>query len=313
MSDRNNEGDGFEPIHLSDIQEAAYEEVFNTPDNERRFESLQGEGAAPADPFTEVFAGGAPPQAPPDASAAPAGGEGPVDPMANPQAPSPEAPQDPAQEAEALQRLQEEAMRLELEQKAQEEGFALGKAEGYEAGHAEGKEAAYAEGFAQGEKEGLEAGFAKGEVDGFEAARADAAQRLDALAAIAGQVESLWKNLVAANEEQLVRLVAKVAERVVLGHVATDNEVVKRAILEAFSMIPEPVEVTINVSPEDYAYIEVVKEEFFQQVRELKQVSVVSDPSVGRGGARIETAAGEVDTGIEARLEAVTRALMQAR
>ena len=59
--------------------------------------------------------------------------------------------------------------------------------------------------------------------------------------------------------------------------------------------------------------LEVVKEDFFQQVRELKQVSVVSDPSVARGGARIETAAGEVDTGIESRLEAVTRAVMQGR
>lgn len=293
--------DGFEPINLSGIKQDPYES-FDVPFPEGKFEALHA-GKENPEEFVQLFP--PKPRGPKATTHAPSkvpadAGPGPQDPGA-----------DAAAEAETVKRLAEEAKRLEIEQKAYDEGCARGEKAGYDAGFAEGKGEAHAEGFAEGEKEGLEAGFAKGEVDGFEAARAEAAERLTALASLIGGVESLWDNLIRANEAQIVSLVCKVAEKVVLGRVAVDDEMVKRAILDAFSLIPEPVDVTISVSPEDYAYIEVVKEDFFQQVRGLKQVSIVSDPSVARGGARVETVSGEVDAGIESRLAAVTRSVIE--
>ncbi len=262
-------------------------------------------GGEDGDSVAGAMDGPAPPAPDPDADS--------PEPGAEPAAPAPGEPVDPAAVLEAAARKAEaeaEAARVAaLEQTAREEGFRKGEAEGFEAGRIAGEELGFKEGVARGEKEGLEAGFAKGELDGFEAAKVEAERKLGALGKLMEGLDELWPNLIRANEAQIVALVGKVAEKVVGRVVETDNEVVKRAILQAFDTIPEPVEVTIRVCPEDYEYIEIVKEDFFREIKELKQVTVVSDPSVSRGGCRIETVAGEVDGTLESRVEAVLAAL----
>ena len=104
----------------------------------------------------------------------------------------------------------------------------------------------------------------------------------------------------------------KIAEKVVLGRVDLDHDMVKRSILNAFETIPEPAEVTLNINPDDYEYIELMKEDIFRQMNEIKNISVVSDPAVSRGGCKIETRSGNVDASLESRLDAVKDSILKA-
>ncbi|GAB6096683.1 hypothetical protein JCM14469_29360 [Desulfatiferula olefinivorans] len=153
--------------------------------------------------------------------------------------------------------------------------------------------------------------YARGEKDGFEAGLAEAREKTERLAALVGDVEGMWSRMVRRYESDIVALVLRVAEKVVYGRVETDKEIITRAILDAFQKIADPVHAVITVNPEDYEYIEVVKEDFFEAIKGLKQVTLVSDPLVAVGGCRIETPAGEVETDIEERLEAVKRCVIE--
>jgi flagellar assembly protein FliH len=113
-------------------------------------------------------------------------------------------------------------------------------------------------------------------------------------------------------EAELIELVKRISEKVIYGHTQIDNEIVKRAIVKSFELIPEPTEATISVSTEDYELIETAKEDLFETIKSLKNVSIVSDPSLARGGCRIETKAGEVDSDIASRLEAISSSIMEA-
>jgi flagellar assembly protein FliH len=154
-------------------------------------------------------------------------------------------------------------------------------------------------------------GFAKGEAEGIKAGRQRAQTHVEQMERILSELSRAWEQIIATHEKQIIGLVCKVAEMVVCGQVAIDEEVVKRSILNAFSAIPEPVDVSIEVNPTDYEFIETIKEDFFECIASLRDVSVAADPSVARGGCRIHTRSGQVDGTLQARLEAVQKALME--
>jgi flagellar biosynthesis/type III secretory pathway protein FliH len=162
------------------------------------------------------------------------------------------------------------------------------------------------------ERQGYEEGFAKGEQDGLAEGKVNALGMVERLEEILSDTESAWKNMIAAYETQIIDLISKTAEKVVYAQVQLDQEVVKRAILKAFDVVPEPVNVQINISPADYEYIDTIKEDFFSNIKGLKDVSVTPDSGICQGGCNIRTQSGEVDATLEARLETVRKSLMSA-
>lgn len=161
-------------------------------------------------------------------------------------------------------------------------------------------------------REAYDEGYANGEKEGYEAGVAAASEKTERLETLISEIETFWRDLIHSGEEQIIDLVARVSEKVVYGSVSVDNEIITRAIMDVFEKIPDPVEATITVNPLDYDYIEVVKDDFFECIKGLKQVRIVSDQLIAPGGCRIETKAGEVDTSIEERLEAVKRSIISA-
>ncbi len=162
------------------------------------------------------------------------------------------------------------------------------------------------------EKDAYEKGFANGEKEGLESGKKEAERIVTQLNGILSEIQHLWQNMVEKYEKEILELVCHAVEKVLYGQVAIDNAIVKKAILYAFEKIPEPVDVTININPEDYDYIEMIKEEILEQVKELQNVIVVSNPAVDRGGCKVETKSGEVDTSVFDRLEAIKKSIIEA-
>jgi len=159
-------------------------------------------------------------------------------------------------------------------------------------------------------QEAFAQGFAQGREEGFQAGVDEAREKTDHLLLILSDVENMWQRIVKVYEEKIIDLVARVAEKVVYGKVEVDKDIVTRAIMNAFEQIRDPVSATIAVHPLDYEYMEMVKEDFFEKIKGLKQVTLVSDPLINPGGCRIETPSGEVSTSIEERLEAVKQSII---
>jgi len=155
-----------------------------------------------------------------------------------------------------------------------------------------------------------EEGFLEGKNAGFAAGKAEADAIVEQMQSLLAEIERIWQHLTETYETQIVELVCRVSEKVVMGQAATDHEMIQRSIIDAFRMIPEPVEVTIEINPEDAEFIETTKEDFFKQVKALKHMALIPDPSVNPGGCRLKTRFGEVDATIESRLDAVHRTIM---
>lgn len=208
-----------------------------------------------------------------------------------------------------------------LEEQAREQGAAKGYAEGLEKGHSEGYEKGFEkgrqEGFAKGETHGFAKaepeGFAKGEAQGREKgekmSREAAADILDSLQKSLAAVDSLLNDMVDVHEQEILDLVFKVAEKVVHASLDTRNDLVHHAVLDALKTLSQPREIELSIAPEDYEYIEMVKDSFFGAAATLQHVAVKSDPMIPRGGCRIETDTACVSTDPKAKLAAVYEAV----
>ena len=91
-----------------------------------------------------------------------------------------------------------------------------------------------------------------------------------------------------------------------------DNQIVREAILEAFSVAVVRSEVSVRVNPEEVEYVKEIRPEFFDRISELRSITIESDPSITHGGCFMETAFGNVDARLETQLEKITKAVEQA-
>jgi flagellar assembly protein FliH len=223
-------------------------------------------------------------------------------------------------EAEPLPELPEET----IEEIAYREGFERGMADGMQEGEKkgfdqgkkkgeqEGFEKGHEEGFAKGEQEGFESGEKAGEEKGENETREKGSEILNSLEQTLSSADQTLELLVDRYEDRIISLVQQIAQKAVLAKIETDETVVRQMIIEALKTLVEPEEVVLNICPEDYEYIEMIKEEFFEQVESLNRISVRSDPSVLRGGCRIETRTGTVSTDPQSRLDAIFEAMKEA-
>ena len=222
-------------------------------------------------------------------------------------APDPEAEQ-ALRVAEALEEAQARGLAQGYEEgqaKGYEEGLAKGMEEGRSQGEAQGREAGYQDGFAQGETEGRTAGE--------ETAKQAAEQSLEALTQALTAVNNLTNDLVDSHEDGLLALVFQVAERVIQVQLDNRDDIVRSTIIDALKSLVRPDEVRLSVSPEDYEYVEMIKDSFFESVSSLEHVSVQSDPQVNRGGCKIETSTASVATDPATKLAAIRDAFEKDR
>lgn len=161
-------------------------------------------------------------------------------------------------------------------------------------------------------KEAYEEGFKKGEADGYKKGLQEATGPVDDIKALFSGMDDLWNKMIRANEEKILKLIGLIVDKIVYGHVNMDADVVKKTVLDAFYLLTEPESAVIYVNSEDYENIEAVKDDFFKEITGLKQVSVIADSSISRGGCRIESESGEVDATLEARLETVKKSIFDA-
>lgn len=224
--------------------------------------------------------------------------------------------------------LEDESPEISPEELGFERGYEQGLEQGMAAGQVKGEAMGFEQGLAKGEAEGLASGeakgFAKGEAQGLEKGLKEGQKKAEAqVAEQADQVlgplketlqtaDQMLSTVLKRYEAEIISLVYKISEKAVAAKLHLDEEIVKETVLDALKNLVAPEEIHLSVSTEDYEYVEMVKDAFFEEVRSLKHVAVTSDPMIPKGGCRIETAAATISTDPQAKLDSIYEALVKA-
>jgi flagellar assembly protein FliH len=159
----------------------------------------------------------------------------------------------------------------------------------------------------------VEAIAAEARAEGYAAGAADARAAYEpaaeALRAVVAELEGQRGELAVQGERAAVDLALRIAEQVVQAAVAADPERVLDVVRGAMRRLVERERIIVLVSPDD---LDVVRDHMTAITAELGGVehyAVESDRRVGRGGAVIRTADGEVDASLDSKLARVREVL----
>jgi flagellar assembly protein FliH len=151
-------------------------------------------------------------------------------------------------------------------------------------------------------------GYAAGSEEGRSAGRAEFDE---ALATLEEMIDSLRRErtrYVEAAEPELVRLAMTIAERILHQQIALDKSVVVEMARAALSRLLDRESVTIRVNPHDFETMREHREAVLA-LGEVKQMRIIEDQRVDRGGVVVETDAGSVDAKVSTQIREARRVL----
>ncbi len=164
---------------------------------------------------------------------------------------------------------------------------------------------------AQVEKTAYESGFRQGEKAGLAIAEKKVEMSIrrygEALLALGKVRAQLYKQV----EREVVKLAVEVAKKIVHREVQADREVIQSLVKVALSHVAEKSAVTVHLHPIDYNFILEHRAELAQGPDEGRDIVLLADKAIDRGGCLIETECGDIDARIEEEFREVERSFFE--
>jgi flagellar biosynthesis/type III secretory pathway protein FliH len=110
-------------------------------------------------------------------------------------------------------------------------------------------------------------------------------------------------------EREVVKLAVEVAKKIVHREIHADPDVIQTLVRVALSHVAEKSAVTVHLNPTDYSYLLEQRAELSQN--EGREIALLADKSIERGGCLIQTECGDIDARIEEKFREVEHAFFE--
>lgn len=154
-------------------------------------------------------------------------------------------------------------------------------------------------------------GYQKGSEDGFQDGNKEAQRLIDRLHVIIEKTMVRRQEILDETEQQIVDLVLLMTRKVVKVISENQRTVVMNNIVQALRKVKGRGDVTIRVNLADVELTTEHTNDFIQAVENIKNISVVEDSSVDRGGCIVETDFGAIDARISSQLTELEQRILE--
>jgi flagellar assembly protein FliH len=162
---------------------------------------------------------------------------------------------------------------------------------------------------AQVEKTAYENGFHQGEKAGMEIAERKMEVMMRRYADAILEVNRLRSSLYVQIEREVVKLAIAVAKKIVHREIQVDRDIIQTLVRVALGHVAEKSSVTIHLNPTDYNYLLELRAELSQS--EGRDIALLSDKSIERGGCLIQTDCGDIDARVQEEFREVEHAFFE--
>lgn len=194
-----------------------------------------------------------------------------------------------------------------LQQAAYDEGFAQGRADGFAKGQEEGNAKGYEEGVERGYQEGFAKGQAEGHAEGRAAGEQEGRELVERMRRIFDALAEPIRELDDSVEQALTDLALTIARQIIRREIATQPDEILAVVHEAVGLLPLTArEVSVRLHPDDARYLR----DNLQGSDEAAAWKLIDDPTISRGGCRVNSASSEIDATVEHRIAALAGELL---
>jgi len=162
---------------------------------------------------------------------------------------------------------------------------------------------------AQLEKTAYENGFHQGEKAGMEIAERKMESVMKRYSEAILEIGKTRSSLYSQIEREVVTLAVAVARKIVHREIQVDHDIIQTLVRVALSHVAEKSAVTIHLNPVDYNYLLDRRGELSQS--EGRDISLLADKSIERGGCLIQTNCGDIDARIDEEFRTVEHSFFE--
>ncbi|GAB1432609.1 flagellar assembly protein FliH [Spirochaetota bacterium] len=153
-------------------------------------------------------------------------------------------------------------------------------------------------------------GFDQGREEGFKEGRLEVERLIDRLHVILERAMDKRAEILEQTESQVIELVLLIAKKVVKTISDNQKNVVLSNVSQALRKLKTRSDIIIRVNLADLQLTTEHKKELIAAAENVKQLTIVEDSSVDRGGCIIETDFGEIDARIQSQLHAMEEKIL---
>ena len=145
-------------------------------------------------------------------------------------------------------------------------------------------------------------GYDKGHEEGYQLGNQEAERLVDRLHKMIESVQSKRQEILDETEGQIVDLVLLMTRKVVKVMSDSQKSVIMANVVQALKKVKGRGDVTLRVNMSDAKLTTEHIRDFISQVENIKNISVVEDSSVDKGGCIVETDFGAIDARISSQI-----------
>ncbi len=162
------------------------------------------------------------------------------------------------------------------------------------------------------ENKGYNEGFSSGREEGFSEGKEEVTRLIERLHTIVEKTMDKRQDILLETEQQIVDLVLLMARKVVKVISENQKNVVSSNIIHALKKVKGQGDVTIRVNLLDVDMTTEHIKDFLSRCESVKNITVVEDVSVDRGGCIVETDFGSIDARISSQLHELEQKIIEA-
>lgn len=160
-------------------------------------------------------------------------------------------------------------------------------------------------------KDGYTDGFKKGQEAGFKEGNLEAQRLTDRLHTIIERTMDKRQEILAETEQQIVDLVLLMTRKIVKVISENQRNIVVSNVVQALRKVKGRGEVIIRVNLNDVAMTTEHVKDFLAAAENVKNITVVEDSTVDRGGCVVETDFGAIDAKIVSQLNEIEQRILE--
>ena len=160
-------------------------------------------------------------------------------------------------------------------------------------------------------KDAHKEGFDKGSEEGYRSGQNEVDRLIGRLHLIIERIMSKRQEILDETEQQIVELVILMTRKVVKIISESQKNVVMSNIVQALRKVKGRGDVTLRVSLEDLQLTSDHTKEFMKAVENIKNITVVEDTTIEKGGCVVETDFGAIDARISSQLNELEQKILE--
>jgi flagellar assembly protein FliH len=125
-------------------------------------------------------------------------------------------------------------------------------------------------------------------------------------------IQVLKTSLVTYNEAHILKLIYFLSSKLAMFEIQSHEEAILNVLKETIKMTQTDEKITVNLSEQDFRYVENFKKELNRDFDFLKKVELKPQDNIQSGGCVILTNYGEINATIEARVEQMWKTLEES-